>query len=290
MNIMEGKSDKNSSTGKWIVRNIILAVAFFTVLILVNSLLLRTITNHNKTIEVPDFTSLKVSEAKREASRLNLRIEVTDSIFVRKMERGAVYSQNPKAGARVKKGRRILLTINAMNAKKVSMPNLVGYSMRQAKAELNSRGLSLGKLIYVSDIATNNVLKQIYRNREIRPGRQIETGSEIDLEVGLNPEESLTYVPNVKGLKYLRAVDAVHDNSLNINRLIFDKSVRNYSDSLNASVTRQVPEANGNPTFMGTNASSLSLVNLSHELGNGTFTTPGSIGPIFRVIFNETPD
>lgn len=252
MNIMEGKSDKNSSTGKWILRNIILAVAFFTVLILVNSLLLRTITNHNKTIEVPDFTSLKVSEAKREASRLNLRIEVTDSIFVRKMERGAVYSQNPKAGARVKKGRRILLTINAINAKKVSMPNLVGYSMRQAKAELNSRGLSLGKLIYVSDIATNNVLKQIYRNREIRPGRQIETGSEIDLEVGLNPEESLTYVPNVKGLKYLRAVDAVHDNSLNINRLVFDKSVRNYSDSLNASVTRQVPEANGNPTFMGT--------------------------------------
>ena len=59
-----------------------------------------------------------------------------------------------------------------MNAKKVSMPNLVGYSMRQAKAELNSRGLSLGKLIYVSDIATNNVLKQIYRNREIRPGRR----------------------------------------------------------------------------------------------------------------------
>lgn len=32
------------------------------------------------------------------------------------------------------------------------------------------------------------------------------------------------------------------------------------------------------------------LVNRSQGLGNGTFTTPGSIGPIFRVIFNETPD
>lgn len=194
---------------------------------------------------------MSLNEARHEAARLKLRTEVVDSIFVRKMEKGAVYSQNPKAGSRVKKGRRILLTINAKNAKKVSMPNLVGYSMRQAKAELSSKGLALGKLIYVNDIATNNVLRQIYRNREIRPGRQIETGSEIDLEVGLNPEDNLTYVPDVKGLKYLRAVDAVHDNSLNINRVVFDKTVRNYTDSLNASVTRQTPEASGNPILMG---------------------------------------
>ena len=46
-------------------------------------------------------------------------------------------------------------------------------------------------------------------------------------------------------------VDAVHDNSLNIGRIVFDKSVRNYTDSLNASVTRQTPEASGNPILMG---------------------------------------
>lgn len=248
---MAEKTDKKGFFGNWIVKNIILAVLFFTILILFNSILLGAITNHNETIEVPDFTSMSLNEARHEAARLKLRTEVVDSIFVRKMEKGAVYSQNPKAGSRVKKGRRILLTINAKNAKKVSMPNLVGYSMRQAKAELSSKGLALGKLIYVNDIATNNVLRQIYRNREIRPGRQIETGSEIDLEVGLNPEDNLTYVPDVKGLKYLRAVDAVHDNSLNINRVVFDKTVRNYTDSLNASVTRQTPEASGNPILMG---------------------------------------
>ena len=248
---MAEKTDKKGFFGNWIVKNIILAVLFFTILILFNSILLGTITNNNETIEVPDFTSMSLNEARHEAARLKLRTEVVDSIFVRKMEKGAVYSQNPKAGSRVKKGRRILLTINAKNAKKVSMPNLVGYSMRQAKAELSSKGLALGKLIYVNDIATNNVLRQIYRNREIRPGRQIETGSEIDLEVGLNPEDNLTYVPDVKGLKYLRAVDAVHDNSLNINRVVFDKTVRNYTDSLNASVTRQTPEASGNPILMG---------------------------------------
>ncbi len=248
---MAEKTDRNGFFGNWIVKNIILAVLFFTVLILFNTILLGTITNHGKTIVVPDLTSMSLNEAKHEAARLKLRTEVIDSIFVRKMEKGAVYSQNPKAGSRVKKGRRILLTINAKNAKKVSMPNLVGYSMRQAKAELNSKGLALGKLIYVNDIATNNVLRQIYRNREIRPGKQIETGSEIDLEVGLNTEDNQTYIPDVKGLKYLRAVDAVHDNSLNIGRVVFDRSVRNYTDSLNASVTRQTPQASGNPILMG---------------------------------------
>ncbi len=248
---MEEKNARKGFFGNWIVRNIILAVLFFAGLIIVSTILLNTITNHGETIEVPDFTNMSADEARHEAAKERLRVEVIDSIFVRKMEKGAVYSQNPKAGARVKTGRRILLTINAKNAKKVGMPNLVGYSMRQAKAELNSRGLTLGKLIYVNDIATNNVLRQIYRNREIKPGILIETGSEIDLEVGLNPEDNQTYVPNLKGLKYLRAVDAVHDNSLNIDRIVFDKTVKTYSDSLSASVTRQNPEASDNPILMG---------------------------------------
>ena len=200
---------------------------------------------------MPDLTSMSVEEASREASKRHLRTEVIDSIYVRRMEKGAVYSQNPKAGTRVKKGRRVMLTINALHAKKVSVPNLVGLSMRQAKAELNSRGLALGKLIYVNDIATNNVLRQIYRNREIRPGVQIETGSEIDLQVGLNSEDNMTYVPNVKGMKYLRAVDAVHDNSLNVGKIVFDKTVKNYSDSLAATVYKQTPAASKSPLLMG---------------------------------------
>ena len=235
----------------WIVRNLLGAIIFFAALLLAATVLLGIVTHHGQTIEVPDLTSMSVDAARRQASKKSLKVEVIDSIYVRRMERGAVYSQNPKPGALVKKGRRIMLTINAMNAKKVSVPNLVGYSMRQAKAELNARGLALGKLMYVNDIATNNVLKQFYRNREIRPGRQVESGSEIDLQVGLNSSDNLTYVPNVKGMKYLRAVDAVHDNSLNLGRVVFDKTVKNYSDSLNAVVYKQTPEASRSPLLMG---------------------------------------
>ena len=252
---MEEKETGKGLLGNWIVRNIILAVLFVIALVLAASVLLGMLTHHGQAIEVPDLTSMSVEEARHEASRLDLKTEVSDSIFVRKMAKGAVYSQNPKPGAMVKKGRRILLTINAINAKKVSMPNLVGYSMRQAKAELNSRGLALGKLIYVNDIATNNVLRQIYRNREIRPGRQIESGTEIDLEVGLNQTDNQTYIPDVKGMKYIRAIDAIHDNSLNVRKVVFDENVRTYSDSLNAVVYKQSPMPSKAPIIMGADVS-----------------------------------
>ena len=247
---------------KWILKHIIGAIALFAVLAISAGLILKLVTNHGKEITVPDLTNMSVSEAVYTAGLQNLRVDVTDSVYIRRMGRGMVYSQNPKAGSSVKKGRRILLTINSVNPKKVQMPNLVGYSMRQAKAELNSRGLmlrsellsrglGLGKLMYVSDMATNNVLRQMYRGREIEPGTMIESGSDINLIVGLNPDDNQTYIPDVVGMKYMRAVDAIHDNSLNIKALRFDKTVKSYADSLDATVYRQGPSASSEPILIG---------------------------------------
>ena len=233
------------------MKNLIWALVYVAVLIAGVTIGLAFFTNHNKEIEVPDFTTLSVEDASRIADALGIRVEVTDSVYVRRMEKGAIFSQNPAAGSRVKKNRLIRLTTNAVNAKQVSMPNLVGYSMRQAKAELASKGLNLGRLIYVSDMATNNVLKQQYRGSDIRTGTMIDSGSDVDLVVGLDPSDNQTRVPNVVGMKYTRAVDAVHDNSLNVARTTFDDSVKNYNDSLNAVVFRQSPSASSAPITMG---------------------------------------
>jgi hypothetical protein len=101
----------------------------------------------------------------------------------------------------------------------------------------------LGKLIYVQDMATNNVLRQLHGNREIEPGVLVESGTVIDLVVGLNSLDNVTFVPYLAGLRNLSAVEAVHDHSLNIGSMTFDETVKDYDDSLNAVVYRQVPEA-----------------------------------------------
>ena len=237
----------------WIVRNLVRALVLCLALIIGAMIFLNVFTKHNQEIAVPDFSNLTLEEASALATQVGMRVEVSDSVFVKRMKKGAVYRQNPKAGSKVKEGRRILLTTNAVNAKKVTMPNLIGYSMRQAMAELQSRGLVLGTLIYVQDIATNNVLKQLRNNREIDPGVMIESESVIDLVVGLNSSDRDTYVPDVVGLKHISAIDAVHGNSLNLDRLRFDKTVKDYDDSLNAVVYKQNPEPSEEPVGMGEN-------------------------------------
>lgn len=242
---------KNKMSSNWIVKNLIGGVVFVLGIVIVINIVLGALTHHGQEIAVPDMTNMSVQEARSLASDNEINAIVTDSVYVRRMERGAVFSQNPKAGTKVKQGRKVRLTINAVIPKQISMPNLVGLSMRQAKAELSSKGLSLGSLIYVSDIATNNVLKQLYRNREIAPGASVESGAVINLVVGLNEDDFGTFIPSVIGMKYMRAVDAIHDNSLNVAALRFDKSVKNYSDSLDAVVYRQSPAASEESVTMG---------------------------------------
>ena len=101
----------------------------------------------------------------------------------------------------------------------------------------------LGKLIYVKDMATNNVLRQLKGNRQIEPGTMVDSETAIDLVLGLNDMDNRTYVPDVTGLKNMSAVEAMFDHSLNIKDLKFDETVKDYEDSLNAVVYRQAPVA-----------------------------------------------
>ena len=243
---MAKKTNKKNKTNKnpylTILKHLCVIAVLALVLIFGAKIFLNLFTRHGRELVVPDFSNLTVLEAEHLARKSHLRVAVTDSVFLKRMKKGAVYRQSPLPGSHVKKDKRITLTINANIGKMVTMPDLVGLSMRQAKAELLSRGLVLGKLVYVQDMATNNVLKQIRGEEEIMPGTMIESETVIDLLVGLNGYDATTYVPDVKGLKRMSAVGAVHDNSLNIRELRFDESVVDYDDSLNAMVWRQTPE------------------------------------------------
>lgn len=244
---------KNKSIlGNWVVRNLVLGILFVLLLVAAVSIFLSIRTRHGKEVTVPDLSGLSVSDAGRTASAATLRVTVADSVYMKRVARGAVVSQLPRAGAKVKPGRKIALTVNSQVPKKVTMPNLIHVSLRQAKAELLAKGLVLGRLKYVSDIATNNVLQQQYRGSDIEPGKQLYSGSVIDLVLGLNGTDAMTYVPNLTGYKYLSAIDAIQDNSLNVSAVVFDKSVRTYADSLAATVYSQRPVATGSPVVMGT--------------------------------------
>ena len=249
------RTSKEKGAGGWFLRNLIWAIILILALIVVLQFLLAVITRHNKEIPVPDFSGLTISEAESLARRSDVRIDITDSVYVSHLPLGTVFSQNPKADDKVKKGRRILITINATQPKTVEMPRLVGLSLRGAKTEILSRGLSVGTLTYVPDMATNYVLAQKVAGRNILPGKKVKVDTPVDLTLGVNSGESTTYIPYLVGHTAQMAKDILIDNSLNVGVVSYDSTVKTYTDSLQAQVYKQSPAYSGVPYQLGTKVS-----------------------------------
>lgn len=247
----ERKTEKKGFFRHWVVRNVLAAAIIVVVLLVGSVIFLNVVTQHGVELAVPDFRGMTVSEAEAAAAAAGIRVEVIDSVYSRR-NRGKVKSHTPSAGTMVKDGRRVLLTVNAVNARKVAVPNLVGYSLRQAIPELEQRGLVPGRLVYRNDIATNNVLQQLYHGRPVAAGTQVEAESVIDLVVGLNPSDCETTIPDVSGKDARTAVRMLHDSYLNVKRVVYDKDVRTLEDSLNAVVYRQNPAPSEYTVGMGT--------------------------------------
>src|SRR5574344_2953735 len=164
------KRTDTSSDSKWAFRQLLIAIAAALVTLFILFTLLKVVTRHGQVLTVPSFTNMTYDEAEALAKKSHLRLKITDSVYVPQMKKGVVFKQNPPAGSQVKRRRTIMLSINARVANMVRIPNLVGYSLRQAQSSLAAVQLQVGKLIYVSDIASNNVLAQIYQGRNIAPG------------------------------------------------------------------------------------------------------------------------
>ena len=242
---------KNLNLKDSILANLALAAVIVVLLIFGAQFLLDWGTNHGKSLSVPDFVGMTPKQAEAAADEAGVRVEVVDSVFS-KTGRGKVREQNPVAGTAVKEGRRIQLVVNAMGVQKVAVPNVVGYSARQALAELNSRGLTLGQFIYVNDMATNNVLKQQYKGKDVEPGTMLEAEARVDLVVGLNSHNSGTIIPDVRGKRAYEAARDLNEYYLNVRGIVYDSSVKTYDDSLKAVVYKQAPEPTNFYVGLGT--------------------------------------
>jgi len=115
------------------LRHLGLAIALGIILLLGTLVWLKIYTHHGQAITVPNLAGLTEDEVDEVTSSRRLRYVVIDSVFSTEMPRGTVLKQNPEANSRVKKNRKIFLTMNAVNLEMVSMPRLVGLSIRQAR-------------------------------------------------------------------------------------------------------------------------------------------------------------
>lgn len=132
--------------------------------------------------------------------------------------------------------------MNAVNPEMISMPRLVGLSIRQARLALQNAGLVLGDIQYRPDYAINNVLQQMHADSVISEGTSIRKSDVIDLVLGMGLSSKTTRVPDLIGLDFENAGEIITDYYLNTGAVTYGDSIANEEDSANAFVWRQYPE------------------------------------------------
>lgn len=180
--------------------------------------LLLSITRHNTQTAVPQFEMMSIYDAEQLAEESGLTLVINDSVYVQRYEGGLVLEQNPASEVMVKPGRAIYITINALNREMVAIPYVAGRSLRQAKNMLEVAGLSIGKLIYEPDLATNYVLSQSFGNQEVMKNDSLfaPRGSGIILHVGLNAADNSVEIPQLIGMSLYEARSILHLSGLNV--------------------------------------------------------------------------
>ena len=165
------------------VANFILAGFILLVVSFLAFRFLSATTHHGTHVEVPKLVGRSMAEAEEILDDADLEYKIIDSVFKENMPKGYVVDQMPEPFDLVKDGRTIYLTINASNAPKVEMPDLVNKSMRQAVSTLTAIGLKY-EVSYRPDICIDCVLAQMYKGRAINPGFTIAKGEVITLVLG----------------------------------------------------------------------------------------------------------
>ncbi|KAB7730376.1 PASTA domain-containing protein [Rudanella paleaurantiibacter] len=197
-------------------------------------------TNHGQAITVPDLSRMSLDELESYLDDRELRYEVSDCTFVAGAEPLTVYGQYPKAGAKVKEGRKIYITLIKQTAPTIPMPKLTDLTFRSAELSLRSVGLEVGQKTYVPDVAKNSVLKQFFNGREVAPGTPIAKGSKIDLHIGDGLGNTIFSVPDVVGMPLDEAKALIRGSDLQIGTII---SVDDPEKEV-GTIVRQRPEAN----------------------------------------------
>jgi hypothetical protein len=130
---------------------------------------LKYLTNHGEEITIPDLSKMSVEQAEEKLYDLDLDYIILDTVdFREQFPKLTIVEQEPKAGAKVKAGRKIYLKINAETFTMVTVPV----------------GLQEGEITYKPYLGKDMVLEMLHNGKRLKAGDKILKSSRIDLVLG----------------------------------------------------------------------------------------------------------
>ena len=172
--------------------NLLIVAASGLILLWLVLLFLDFWTMHGATAVVPQVKQKSYAEAESILSANKLGIEISDSIYDRSLPPGTVVESWPKAGAIVKEGRQVYVTITAFSPKQVtiSMPLTGNVSSRQAMSYLRGIGITDIRVVETPREYDDLVLGARYGDTPLTVGSVIPVTSTVTLTVGCGVVET----------------------------------------------------------------------------------------------------
>lgn len=146
-------------------------------------------TRHNEAVIVPDVKGMKLEEAETFFRNNGLRYNVIDSVFSKDVAPGAIVELVPNVGSKVKEGRIVFVTINALTAQMAVMPEVEDLSFRQAYALLRSRGFNTIEIEYVPGDYKDLAIGVELRGRVLEKGEHVPLTAPLTLKVSSGDAE-----------------------------------------------------------------------------------------------------
>jgi serine/threonine-protein kinase len=132
---------------------------------------------------VPDVAGLELSAAQGALDQANLKIKQGPKKYSDTIPEGSVISSDPKSGTELKRGDTVTVTTSQGKAP-ISVPDLVGQNVNDARGTLQQLGLSAVERYQDSDQPADTVLSQ-----DPKPGTGASKDDEITLDVSKGPAQ-----------------------------------------------------------------------------------------------------
>jgi serine/threonine-protein kinase len=201
------------------------AIIVGAVLIIFDKIVMPLYVASGREITLPDLSGqstqsgpmMTFSEAKIELEKYDL-IAVEEFVkYTGKYPAETVLDQYPRAGRKVKPGRKVRLTV-AKEEKMVKVPKLVGQSLRHAQLKIEEIGLYVdARISYDYD---TRVPLDVVRWQNPSSGDLLRKGSGVKLGVSLGrPQKNIFKVPNLVGITLAEAKEELAKEGLRVGKI-----------------------------------------------------------------------
>ena len=171
-------------------------------------------------VEVPSVKGLQYESAREKFFKVGLLTEIRSREYDDTVPQNGVINQFPETGAKVKKGRKIAVTIS--KGKEITVvPEVRKLTEHQARIELRKKGLTIGKItkVYADKTPEDHVVNIVPQS-----GTTISRQIEVELFVSKGPKPTHAEVPNLVGESIGTAKKMISESGLRLGKVNYQNN------------------------------------------------------------------